>query len=324
MNKGATQQGVPEDPRAAIFSKIEESRVESLKEEGIESLEPPEDWEEDEGVQPEAKEEPREELKEETPEETSQETQPPAEQMLRVKVDGVEMEKPLSWVLAQAQKNAAADRRLEEASKAKALYEARLAEVESLKPKEPEKPKKPSLPADLADALKGLARRQLETTDEGEYAEIEAEKAEVYREVARREWAARDQMQREAYAMQQRKSATERLLEEVSKAHTDFREIAVADDFKSWLSEQTTGVRWAWDQSLDPRDGIEILNRYKAFKNPTQSLEAKRDAKRNLDTVRTASARAVAPKEEDDEDDSPSSYVKKLQEMRNPRRATAR
>jgi hypothetical protein len=82
-------------------------------------------------------------------------------------------------------------------------------------------------------------------------------------------------------------------------------------------------VRWAWDQSLDPRDGIEILNRFKAFKNPTQSLEAKREAKRGIDTVRTASARAVAPKEEEDEG-NPTSYIKQLQEMRSPRRAAAR
>jgi hypothetical protein len=165
MKNGATQEGVP-DPRAAIATKVEEDRLSEMKAEGAEAPGTPEDWEEDEGATTQ-----QEEAKEETPEETAEETQPtaevaqpPVEQMLRVKVDGVEMEKPLSWVLAQAQKNAAADRRLEEASKAKTLYEQRLAELESLRPKEPEKPKKPSLPADLADALKGLARRQLETS----------------------------------------------------------------------------------------------------------------------------------------------------------------
>jgi hypothetical protein len=322
----ATQQGVSEDPRAAIYAKAEESREAELKADGVEiDKETPDDWEEGEGsAQETAPEETPEAAVEPTTEEAPQETQPTPEQTVRLKVDGVEVERPLSWVVAQAQKLAAADRRLEEASKAKTLYEARLAEVESLKPAPaPAVPKRPSLPADLSDVLKALARKQLETTDEGEFADIEAEKASVYQEAARREWNAREASNQEAVKMRQLQEAQKTLLEKVTEAHADVLEVANTEDFQKWVGDQTQATQFAWAQSMDPRDGIDVLNRYKAFKNPVQGFEAKKEAKRGMDTIRSANARAIPPKAEDDEDESDSAYIKKIQQLRNPHRGVS-
>ncbi len=307
--KDATQQGVL-DERAEIYAKAEKSRLADLQEDGVEATIPPEDWEED-PEEPKAEETPQEEV-EASPEEPTPEPQPTPEPTMRLKVDGVEVERPVSWVQAQAQKLAAADKRLEEASKAKTLYESRLAEIESSKPPEQ---KKPSLPADIADALKVLTRKQLATTDEGEFAELEAEKVLVYQEAARREWVAQQEASQLAEQQRQLKASVETLVKKVQEVHPDVLDVARTEPFHQWLGGQSAMVKWAWDNSGDPQDGIEIMNRYKAATNPAPSLETKREEKRKMDTVPAASARAVRaePKEEDD---SPSAVIKKIQQER--------
>ena len=322
-DQGATQEGVlkPEDPRAAIIDAIVAKQQEELEPVG----------EEVEYEEKAPQEEPKEEEKEEAPSEeveakseAPQETQP-TEQMVRVKVDGQEEEVPLSRVLAQYQKNSAADRRLEEASKAIAEAKALKAEIAALKQPKEEPKKRPTLPADLADAFRATVKAQLEVTDPEEYALLEEQKGMIQREAWKREQQEEvAKWQDQQRAIEQRQ-AQERFLASVSEKHSDASRYIKVDleagrvdfdeGFTSWLDTQPPWMKHAL-LAPDPSGPIYVLDQFKATLQP--NLSEKLEAKRRMDNPPTANKKSEKPRDDGDDDESPQSYVRKLNEMRSP------
>ena len=337
MKPDATQQGVSttEDPRAAIYARADEKAAEESSPHGE-----PTEWEDDPREaapkekaaapvtedSPPAEEPEQGEAQEATPQEQ------PTEQMVRVKVDGVEEEVPLSKVLAQYQKNSAADRRLEEAQRTISEVKALKAELDALRSEAPQRRTEPQrdpsqLPDDIAGAVDSIVTKQLEAMDPKEYAALERQKMALLREAFRREQAEAFEQVQKAQEIQEYRRGQVAFLEELRKGHDDVdayirvdmanNRVQFAPEFEAWVREQP---KWMVSALMapDPSGPIEVLARYKAAKNPNPSLGDKLEAKRKLDVPPSASRRAAPPKEEED-DPTGKSYVQQLKEMRTPR-----
>lgn len=100
----------------------------------------------------------------------------------------------------------------------------------------------------------------------------------------------------------QRQKAEQTIL----KAHPDFNEIKVSDDFHVWAEEQPKWVQDAvYENADDPRSVVRVLDLYKVDKGMTKS--AKKQADRDAASfVRTATRPAV-------EEDDASSYFTESQ-----------
>lgn len=311
MNKQAQDQG---DPRQAIYQSAQASRDAQLAEDGAVEVQGDE-WEDEPAGTPEPEKEPEKEpeLKEE----------PAPERMVKVKVYGVEKEVPESEVVARYQMTEAADQRLEEA---KRLFQEAKAEREAARKPEEKKPE--PLPQDLAQAMREIAKRQMNAESEEQFADLEVEKEIIREEAYRRRRTAEQQREQEVRALEDFRRGTEEFLGKVKAQHSDFDRyvkvdlaklgqpdaVVIQPEFQSWLSTQQPWMLNAL-RSEDPSGPIYVVGEFKKSKQaPDPGFAEREKQKQKLDNVKGTGQRAV--KAEEEEDDSPRSYVQKLQRMR--------
>ena len=308
------------DDRGAQIEAMAASRQEVVKEDQIE-LPSDSPWEEEAGVVEE--EAPEEETEappeeEEAPPEAAEE---PEVRKFKVKVDGLETEVTEAEMIASYQMQQAAERRLADAREV-------LSEVKALRAESQQKQEQPKTSDDIQKALAALSKKSLEATDENEFAAVELEKAQLYREMFRAEMAEREsanQLQQEHHVLQEKHNA---LKSKVAEKHPDFETLMWAGQdpagnmrvqprLDQWLATQPASTRWALFASEDPSDPITVFDRYKTDTGlvQVQSMEDRTARKQNLDTPPAASRKAVKPATETREP-SPSQIVAGMRKAR--------
>ena len=331
------------DDRGAQIEAMAKSREAQVKEDRVEI---PDDGDWEEVAAPEEEEEaPAEEPEGEKSwkdddAESMPEDHPPIPETevrkFRVKVDGEEWEITKDDLLAKGldpelfgaekavsiyQREIAIDRRLQSSREELGKIKAFRAELQA--PKE-----QPKTAEDIQNQLAALSKKSLEATDENEFAAVELEKAQLYREMFRAEMAEREsanQSRQEHQSLLERHNA---LKAKVAEKHPDYERIGFAgqDQFgrpilqprlEEWLSKQPRSVRWALLESEDPIDPISVFDRYKSDTGlvQVQSMEDRKARKQNLDTPPSASRKAAKPETETREP-SPSQIVAAMKKAR--------
>jgi hypothetical protein len=265
------------------------------------------DMEEKPAEPDEAPEEEPEEPEEST-EEPEEPEEEPQERRFKVKVDGEEREVTEAEMVASYQMQQAAERRLADAREV--LAEVKALRAESQKPKE-----QPKTADEIQKSLAALSKKALEATDEDEFAAVELEKAQLYREMFKAEMAERErahQLEQDHHVLQEKHNA---LKAQVAEKHPDFEAIMWAGQdqtgnkivqprLEQWLATQPASTRWALFASEDPSDPISVFDRYKADTGlvKVQSMEERTARKQKLDTLPTAERKATPPKTEQKEE----------------------
>lgn len=329
MAKEATQEGVSalegsfeQDPREAAYAEAAKAREEDP------DFVPVSDADDAElDTELKAEEEPEKKIEgEEEPDAVEVEPTDDSEvEMRTVKVDGVERQVPLSTLIEDGirthQKEAAADKRLEEATRL-------MLQVEQMQAKPAAAPasEEAAKPQPTRDEKIGRLREIRRTYRvEGvataeEYDKLEAEEFKLEAELrddaydTRRQEDTQHQQERDAQESANTLGAT------VREKYPEFdKDVFFADEqgqlfkdpqtqmnvfnpeFAQWLADKPPMYGMSMLYSTDMRDIEIVMDKYYESKTPVADLSAKREKKKSIDTIEASKGRAAPKKKKEPE-----------------------
>jgi hypothetical protein len=118
---------------------------------------------------------------------------------------------------------------------------------------------------DMGDVLNPLMdyTAQLEAKVNGMIAETAAEK--------------KSRLEAQAIAQKQAESQNyyrENVLPVVKEKHPDFLEVIATEEFDTWIKLQSESTQHMYAQSTDPRDGIDLMNKFKTYQGSDEAKKA--------------------------------------------------
>jgi hypothetical protein len=339
MDKEATQKGVSEsleggfdkDPRESVYAAHDKQMAEDPDLKPIET----EDEERDTEIEP-AEEEETEGEQEQDAVEDEQPTEESEEEMRTVKVDGVEKQVPLSTLIEDGirthQKESAADKRLEEATRLMLQVEQMKAQPapaseEAAKPQ----PTQEEKIGRLREIRRKIRVEGVATAEE--YDQLEAEEFKLEAELRDDSFEAHRQVDTQHQQERAAQESANQLGASVREKYPEFdKDVFFADeqgrlfkdpqtgmnvfnpDFAQWLADKPPMYGMSMLYSTDIRDIEIVMDKYYESKTPVADLSAKRERKKSIDTIETAKSKATPkPKKGPQTDDE---YIKSLKKSR--------
>jgi hypothetical protein len=343
MTKEATQEGVSalegsfeEDPREAVYARAAKEREENPD---FEPISDADDAELDTELK--AEEEPEKKIEGEQEPDVEPDDEPtdePEEEMVTLKVDGEEVKVPLSAVrdagVRSLQKESAADKRLEEATRLKLEIDALKAQIPAA-PVSEEAAKPQPTQEEKIGRLREIRRKiRVEgVATAEEYDQLEAEEFKLEAELRDDSFAAHRQVDTQHQQEREAQESANKLGASVREKYPEFdKDVFFADEqgrlfkdpnsgmnvfnpeFAQWLADKPPMYGMSMLYSTDMRDIEIVMDKYYESKTPVADLSAKREKKKSIDTIETSKGRAAPKKKKEPETNE--QYVARIKRER--------